>query len=445
MSEGRVLRGEPEGGKRSGVIPYKDPETRTRFTRVWYFVDLDRENEMPDAPPSPTLDTKLTTNIVAAYVRRNQIGADQLPIVISTVHQALAGLGESKAETEIERTPAVSIRQSVHRDYVVCLDCGWRGQMLKRHLATGHGLSVDQYRARWNLSREHPITAPGYSEQRSGLAKQIGLGRGRGRRASREEPGRSHPEFRQRNNRDLDGEVGRDQGLLRACSAYPPTSGAPGARESGDGRFWPVACGHEQEVALNHLSQPRRRALMHDVPSAGRVGGPETNASRRCARGSRLRATTGPESLGSRHRSDFLTGSTSFSKGRFSTTPRTPRRQSVLHGPRRLRLTAALKIDDAVVMCGLEDRSGRVDALEDRGQSPSHRLGAKPRDQLCGAGNIGLIGALDRLTPGLTRPRLREAGFGEVGFRLCLGHRLGPRLKPVRHRSILWAAMRQED
>jgi predicted transcriptional regulator len=146
--------------------------------------------KMPDEPPPPTLDRELTTNIVAAYVRHNQIGADQLPIVISTVHQALAGLGKSKAETGGERTPAVPIRRSVHQDYVVCLDCGWRGKMLRRHLNTGHGLSVDQYRARWNLPREHPMTAPGYSEQRSSLAKQIGLGRGRGRgrSASREEP-----------------------------------------------------------------------------------------------------------------------------------------------------------------------------------------------------------------------------------------------------------------
>ena len=143
---------------------------------------------MLDEAPSPTLDRGLTTNIVAAYVRRNQIGADQLPVLISTVHLALVGLGKPAAETEVERTPAVPIRQSVHRDYVVCLDCGWRGQMLKRHLATGHGLSVEQYRVRWTLPREHPMTAPSYSERRSGLAKQIGLGRGRGRRASREEP-----------------------------------------------------------------------------------------------------------------------------------------------------------------------------------------------------------------------------------------------------------------
>src|ERR1700746_2563580 len=116
--------------------------------------------KMPDEVPPPTLDTELTTNIVAAYVRHNQIGADQLAVLISTVHLALVGLGRPAAEIETERTPAVTIRQSVHRDYVVCLECGWRGQMLKRHIATGHGLSIDQYRVRWNLSREHPLTAP---------------------------------------------------------------------------------------------------------------------------------------------------------------------------------------------------------------------------------------------------------------------------------------------
>src|SRR5260370_32391430 len=75
--------------------------------------------------------------------------------------------------------------------------------------------------------------------------------------------------------------------------------------------------------------------------------------------------------------SNFLRDSTSFSKGRFSTTPPTPRRRSVLHGPRRPRLTAALKIDDAVVMCGLEDRSGRVDAFVNAGEKMYQRAGVK--------------------------------------------------------------------
>src|SRR5262249_38278303 len=50
--------------------------------------------KMPDEPLSPTLNRKLMTNIVAAYVRRNQIGTDQLRVLISTVRQALATVGE---------------------------------------------------------------------------------------------------------------------------------------------------------------------------------------------------------------------------------------------------------------------------------------------------------------------------------------------------------------
>ena len=134
---------------------------------------------MADEPPSTSINRELTSTIVAAYARRNQIAFDQLGTLISTVHQALYGLGKPAAEIETERTPAVPIRRSVDRDYVVCLECGWRGLTLRRHLTSRHGLSVDQYRARWNLSREHPITAPSYSERRSGLAKELGLGRGR--------------------------------------------------------------------------------------------------------------------------------------------------------------------------------------------------------------------------------------------------------------------------
>src|SRR4029077_6991778 len=112
--------------------------------------------KMPDEPPPPTLDRELTTNIVAAYVRHNQIGSDKLGALVSTVHQALSGLGKSAAELQEERTPAVPIRRSVHRDYVVCLECGWRGQTLRRHIASRHGLTVEQYRTQWNLPREHP-------------------------------------------------------------------------------------------------------------------------------------------------------------------------------------------------------------------------------------------------------------------------------------------------
>jgi predicted transcriptional regulator len=60
--------------------------------------------------------------------------------------------------------PAVPIRRSVQPGYVVCLECGWRGKMLRRHLTTAHQLNGEAYRARWGLSRDYPLTAPDYAK-----------------------------------------------------------------------------------------------------------------------------------------------------------------------------------------------------------------------------------------------------------------------------------------
>jgi predicted transcriptional regulator len=124
-----------------------------------------------------------TTQIVAAYVRKNLVSTDQIAGLINSVHLTLAGLGNKVVE-EPPRVPAVSIRRSVQADYIICLECGYKGKMLKRHLQSGHGLSVSEYRSRWKLSSDYPMTAANYSERRSQLAKSIGLGRRPGQSAA---------------------------------------------------------------------------------------------------------------------------------------------------------------------------------------------------------------------------------------------------------------------
>jgi predicted transcriptional regulator len=120
----------------------------------------------------------LVATIVSSYVKHNTVSADALPTVIASVHQALSGLGKP-ALPAVPLAPAVPVRQSVRPDYVVCLECGFRSQMLRRHLRVQHGLERAAYFARWQLPPDHPITAPGYSVRRSAMAKLIGLGRGR--------------------------------------------------------------------------------------------------------------------------------------------------------------------------------------------------------------------------------------------------------------------------
>ena len=122
------------------------------------------------------VDPHLTTRIVQSYVRHHTLGTAQVSELITSVHQALGQLGRRSQPEEV-RTPAVSVRQSIHRDYVVCLDCGYRGKTLRRHIRTRHGLNRDEYLKRWGLRADHPLTAPAYSERRSILAKELGLGR----------------------------------------------------------------------------------------------------------------------------------------------------------------------------------------------------------------------------------------------------------------------------
>ena len=131
---------------------------------------------MADASSAQTVDLSLVAWIVRSYVAQNTIGIDQLAGLISTVHRSLSGLGRS-APAPAPLVPAVSIRRSVQRDRVVCLECGFLSQMLRQHIRVAHGLEPAEYRVRWKLPADHPITAPAYSERRSTLAKRIGLGR----------------------------------------------------------------------------------------------------------------------------------------------------------------------------------------------------------------------------------------------------------------------------
>ena len=104
------------------------------------------------------------------------VGVGSTSDLITSVHQAIGQLRQPPEPEEV-LTPAVSVHRSVHRDYVTCLDCGYRGKTITRHIATRHGLSRDEYRQRWGLRSSHRLTARAYSEYRSTMAKALGFGR----------------------------------------------------------------------------------------------------------------------------------------------------------------------------------------------------------------------------------------------------------------------------
>jgi predicted transcriptional regulator len=109
----------------------------------------------------------LTTEIVS-----------DIPQLIKLVYSTLATQGVEEEKEQPEKLmPAVPVKKSVMPEYIICLEDGKKLKMLKRHLKTRYNMTPEEYRQRWGLPHDYPMVAPAYAEQRSTLAKKIGLGR----------------------------------------------------------------------------------------------------------------------------------------------------------------------------------------------------------------------------------------------------------------------------
>lgn len=128
---------------------------------------------------------ELATELTVAWLGNSNTRAttDDVPAFLQAMHATLTKLetpaavpAEAEGETE-QHTPAVSVRKSLASpDYIVSMIDGKPYRTLRRHL-TGHGLTPDEYRQRYNLKADYPMVAPTYSESRRAMAKTIGLGR----------------------------------------------------------------------------------------------------------------------------------------------------------------------------------------------------------------------------------------------------------------------------
>ena len=135
----------------------------------------------------------LAADIVSAYVSNNHVQSAELSKLLSDVHEAIRTVATTAAapvETGPPKATPQEIRKSISSDYLVSFEDGKQYKTLRRHL-TLRGLSPEQYRTKWGLPPDYPMTSQSYSEQRSELARALGLGQQRRRSTvseSTEEP-----------------------------------------------------------------------------------------------------------------------------------------------------------------------------------------------------------------------------------------------------------------
>jgi predicted transcriptional regulator len=130
-----------------------------------------------DAEPPSSL-AQLTAEIVSAYVSNNEIAPSELGGLITTVGSQMAKVGrEIELPAGEKPEPAVSARRSIRPDHLVCLICGRKQKLLKRHLAVEHELTPNRYRETFGLKPDYPMAAPTYAQRRREIALRTGLGR----------------------------------------------------------------------------------------------------------------------------------------------------------------------------------------------------------------------------------------------------------------------------
>jgi predicted transcriptional regulator len=128
----------------------------------------------------------LAAELTAAWLGNSntRVSAEDVPAFLKAMHASLSGLsqsgesgGNAPEEPRQDHVGAVTARKSLASPaHLISMIDGKPYKTLRRHLS-GHGLSPEEYRARYGLKSDYPMVAPDYSEARRAMAKKIGLGR----------------------------------------------------------------------------------------------------------------------------------------------------------------------------------------------------------------------------------------------------------------------------
>lgn len=126
----------------------------------------------------------VATQLIAAQIRAGLVSRDEISATFADLVRNIgAVLTLSRPDTTTDNvlafpieSPAVPVKDSVQPDHLVCLEDGKQVRILTRYLKR-FGLTPAEYRAKWGLPDDYPMTAPNLTERKKTYAKLSGLGK----------------------------------------------------------------------------------------------------------------------------------------------------------------------------------------------------------------------------------------------------------------------------
>ena len=137
--------------------------------------------------------------ILSDFLQKGSCKPAELPAVLRNLHETcLAALREenpseegraghwqptdqSQLQSFLQRerrkrrdanSPAVPVEESITDNSIICLEDGKRVKALSRYLRSHYGMTMEEYRLRWNLPDDYPAVPPALSRRRAEVARE---------------------------------------------------------------------------------------------------------------------------------------------------------------------------------------------------------------------------------------------------------------------------------
>ncbi len=124
---------------------------------------------------------KLVADLARAYFSNSRVSTSDISTVIRSISVSLAAVPTDESASAglsghaaVTRPTAAEIRRSITPDALISFEDGRPYKTLGRHLSS-RGLTPADYRAKWGLPPDYPMTAASYSARRSEFARRMGL------------------------------------------------------------------------------------------------------------------------------------------------------------------------------------------------------------------------------------------------------------------------------
>lgn len=117
---------------------------------------------------------KESLGIVRAQAGHRVMTADEIVSMIISLHASLMGMMSGSTSEEVAE-PVLNPKKSIKEKTVTCLECGKTFKVLTQKHLSFHGLTGNEYRAKYGMKKGTPLVAKSLARDRKNKMAEMKL------------------------------------------------------------------------------------------------------------------------------------------------------------------------------------------------------------------------------------------------------------------------------